>query len=129
MPPKKKPEPDEGQRSLPGLFFKKTSRPTSEKEPGGLSPSTPTPRSRSQSSDQPEPSSSLETSSRSEDQPKSRPIDGKSVTVTSDEKKKRRFVSSWSSTFPWVIYDEERNVMFCSTCKDAGMKNSFTIGC
>ena len=31
--------------------------------------------------------------------------------------------------FSWLVYDKPQNQMFCSICKQAGKKNSFTPGC
>ena len=42
----------------------------------------------------------------------------------------RVFKPLWKHQFPWMTYDEEQNVMFCSLCVAAGIaRNSFTLGC
>ena len=40
----------------------------------------------------------------------------------------RRFVPAWKTTFPWVFLDE-RKVMRCQYCTDAGKANTFTRRC
>ncbi|KAK7469734.1 hypothetical protein BaRGS_00036265 [Batillaria attramentaria] len=41
----------------------------------------------------------------------------------------RQLVSSWFKVFPWLVYNEETQTMFCSVCMNDGVaKNSFTRG-
>ena len=41
---------------------------------------------------------------------------------------KRKFLSSWKTEFPWVVYDSAHG-MRCKYCMDAGKRNAFTKGC
>lgn len=45
-----------------------------------------------------------------------------------EEKGKRNFQLSWLQTYPWLKYDKSSNVMFCTSCRDAKMKNSMANG-
>lgn len=42
---------------------------------------------------------------------------------------RRRFVPSWKTEFPWVIFDRGDEGMRCRYCIDAGKNNAFTKGC
>ena len=46
-------------------------------------------------------------------------------------KKKRKFQETWTkeSQFSWLEYDATDNAMYCSVCKKAKKKNTFTNGC
>ncbi|XP_072016024.1 uncharacterized protein [Amphiura filiformis] len=37
-------------------------------------------------------------------------------------RRKRRFSNKWKELHPWLVHDEIKDVMFCSWCRDAGMK-------
>ena len=42
----------------------------------------------------------------------------------------RKFSQSWLSIFPWLSFEKEKQMMFCTVClKDGVAKNSFTRGC
>ena len=44
------------------------------------------------------------------------------------EKKTHRYQKGWEKTYSWLEYDSEKNLMFCSICREAGKTNSFTSG-
>ena len=42
----------------------------------------------------------------------------------------RNFSQSWLSIFPWLSFETEKQMMFCTVClKDGVAKNLFTRGC
>ena len=41
----------------------------------------------------------------------------------------RSFVTSWLDRFEWLLFDRERNLMFCSLCTKYRKNNAFTEGC
>ena len=44
-------------------------------------------------------------------------------------KKKRKFQDTWTKEFHWLEYESTNNAMFCTICKKAKKKNTFTTGC
>ncbi|XP_046542299.1 zinc finger protein 862-like [Haliotis rubra] len=51
------------------------------------------------------------------------------------EKRQRKFISSWKTLYPWVVHDEEQNVMRCEICVKfpdicaKNRKHAFVDGC
>jgi len=41
----------------------------------------------------------------------------------------RSFRDNWKQNRPWLEYDPAQKLMFCSDCKHAQLKNTFTEGC
>ena len=54
----------------------------------------------------------------------------KSTGIDQVSEGKRRFLVTWKQNRPWLVYDSETRSMFCRTCQEANVYNSFTgIGC
>ncbi|KAJ7369697.1 zinc finger and BTB [Desmophyllum pertusum] len=55
-----------------------------------------------------------------------------SETATSTKKTSRKFLVHWIDDFPWIIYDDEKGVIFCEYCQHFGSttgKSEFVKGC
>ena len=48
--------------------------------------------------------------------------------VESDSKAKRNFQKGWLVTYPWLKYDYEKKLMYCTLCLNIGASNSMTQG-
>ncbi len=40
----------------------------------------------------------------------------------------KKFQQHWLQMYPWLRYDDEKNMMWCQTCRDANRNNSMSIG-
>ena len=40
----------------------------------------------------------------------------------------RTYQKTWANTYPWLRMDEDKQVMFCQLCRDAGLRNTMAIG-
>ena len=113
MPPKKKTRVDDKQRSLTDLFTLTKKKSVIESE------------------------STIQPTTSSHESGVSVPVpESETVVVedaTHDSGKKRteiRFQTAWKDSFPWLRFEAESDMMYCSACIEAKVvKNSFTVGC
>ncbi|KAK7492082.1 hypothetical protein BaRGS_00016746 [Batillaria attramentaria] len=115
MPPKKKPRVEKGQRLLFPLF---AARVEEHHE-----------NSTAQEENQ---STEMETSPRGEDASVEVGSVDRPTTENLDNKQGRtvrKFVPGWKQQFPWIVFDEAKQLMLCEKCCKAGKTNSFTEGC
>ena len=69
------------------------------------------------------------------DRPKFAPIETNTESDSSGNKihsekpkESRHFQLAWKTKYPWIVYDSDNQKIKCSTCINAGVKNSFVRG-
>ena len=112
IPPKKKQRADDKQRSLADLFTLSKKKSVIESE------------------------STVQSTRSSHESGVSAPVPESETVVVEDATKnsgkkrtERRFQTAWKDSFPWLRYEAESDMMYCSACIQAKVvKNSFTVG-
>jgi hypothetical protein len=56
-------------------------------------------------------------------------VDDDVLHEASENKEQGKFQSHWASLYTWLIYDKDKNKMYCSKWISIGTNNTMTAGC
>ncbi|OWF54241.1 Zinc finger protein 862 [Mizuhopecten yessoensis] len=65
--------------------------------------------------------------------PKTQPVKKTSEEIRETQKvyetkRQRKFQTAWQETFSWLVYDDEKNTVFCKVCRELETAGTFCTG-